>query len=302
MENTRGGIEIDRNIRDCANILRKFRDYEWNLLKDHLLEIIHNTTLNSTRMYEYLKEQVEIDTSTPYNKNSIYAIHSLIIKYKAFNVRPFLELLEDIQTMSYLHKSVDILRDFGEYEWNLLNENLHTIIKQGNLTKIYSYIREQVKMDENVKPKLKPSNPSYNKYTIAGINELIKQNIFDIESFFKLLDAIQNISYNVKPVEITNKNIKHEQSYRQSEDFEYRYPHLKPNINKERRENMRILFGNPGELPRENLVRSVSGVKRTTPLTKMNGNRRITNFFSKKSRGGRLVLERTRSRTMKKRK
>ncbi len=62
-------------------------------------------------------------------------------------------------------------------------------------------------MDENVKPKLKPSNPSYNKYTIAGINELIKQNIFDIESFFKLLDAIQNISYNVKPVEITNKNI-----------------------------------------------------------------------------------------------
>ena len=126
MENKRSAIEIDRNIRDCANILRKFHDYEWNLLKNHLSKIIHNKKLNPMGVYEYLKEQVVIDTSTPYNKNSIYAIRSLIITYKAFNVIPFLKLLEDIQTMSYLRKSVDILRDFGEYEWNLLNENLTT--------------------------------------------------------------------------------------------------------------------------------------------------------------------------------
>jgi len=97
-------------IRNCATNLRDFGIMEWTALQSRLPKIIYNRQLNPNKVYEYIKVAVQKDEAvTPprsikdklYNQHTKDAIEKLIMEYEAFDLDVFLELLEDIQEVTY---------------------------------------------------------------------------------------------------------------------------------------------------------------------------------------------------------
>jgi hypothetical protein len=105
-------------IRNCATILREFGSVEWKSLRNRIRGIVYSeSSIDPNSAYQYMKDEVEKDervtpplsvTNRLYNQYIIKAIQKLVMKYKVFDLDVFLELLEDIQEVTYNAVPVNI--------------------------------------------------------------------------------------------------------------------------------------------------------------------------------------------------